>query len=218
MKRFLLVLLIYLWVALPAVCQTLSGKVVNVSDGDMITIIDASKQEHRIRLYGIDCPESGQAFGEAAKKFTSSTVARKTVTVEVFDTDRYGRTVGVVTVNGVNVNLQLIQAGYAWLYRYYCQEEFCSVWLKVENQARIAGVGLWSDDNPVPPWEWRNAIRNNSTRKSAVSRGAYHGDAKSHVFHRPSCRDYNCRNCVVIFASREAAIADGYRPCGRCKP
>jgi len=199
--------------------QNIIGKVIGISDGDTITILDSNKKQHKIRLYGIDCPESGsKTFGDSAKKFTASLMARKMASVDLFDTDRYGRTVGVVTVDGVNVNRQIIHAGYAWQYRHYCKEKFCSVWLKVENQARVAGVGLWSDDKPVPPWEWRNATRNNSTGKSAVSKGAYHGNVKSHVFHRPSCRDYNCKNCVEMFPSREAAIVDGYLPCGRCKP
>ena len=218
MKLLNLISLILFLVPIPSFCQTIAGTVISVADGDTITILDSNKEKHKIRLYGIDCPEGDQPFADAAKKHTTSLVAQKMITVEVFDDDRYGRTVGVVTADRVNVNLQLIHAGYAWVYRNYCKEKFCRTWLKIENQARQVSAGLWADEKPVPPWEWRNAARNNITSKSAVSTGSYHGNVKSHVFHRPSCRDYNCKNCIEIFRSRADAVADGYRPCGRCKP
>lgn len=217
-RWLLLVHITCLFFALPAISQTITGKVVGISDGDTITILDAGKKQHKIRLYGIDCPESGQAFGQAAKKHTAALVARKTVIVESFDTDKYGRTVGVVMVDGNNVNQDLIAAGYAWQYRKYCKESFCSDWLQAEERARSARAGLWSDPDPVPPWDWRKGTRTGTPGKVDVSPGAYNGNVKSHVFHQPSCRDFNCKNCVETFQSREDAIANGYRPCGRCKP
>lgn len=85
-----------LLVPLISLCQTLSGKVVRVSDGDTITILDTTKTQTRVRLYGIDCPEIGQDFGNVAKRFTSDLCFSKIVTVDVKDIDRYGRTVGII--------------------------------------------------------------------------------------------------------------------------
>ena len=110
-KSALPILLVIL--LLPSLCHALTGKVISVADGDTITILDSGKRQHKIRLYGFDCPEKGQPFGKAAKKFTSRLTYKKTATVTEYDTDRYGRTVGVVKVGGVNVNEEIIRAGYA---------------------------------------------------------------------------------------------------------
>lgn len=101
-------LLFFLLLSTPALSEVMTGRVVSIADGDTITILNSSNTQHKIRLYGIDTPEKGQAFGNAAKKYTSELVAGKTVDVEVYDTDRYGRTVGVVFANGLNVNQSLI--------------------------------------------------------------------------------------------------------------
>jgi micrococcal nuclease len=134
-----------------------------------------------------------------------------------------GRTVGVVQVGGINVNEEIIRAGYAWQYRKYCKEGFCDDWLKVEGKARNAKVGLWGDSDPVAPWDWRKGARNSNFTEStnhrhATATGGYHGNTKSHVFHSPICRHYNCRNCNQVFSTKSAALNSGYRPCGGCKP
>lgn len=82
-------------------------------------------------------------------------MAGENVTVEPKTTDRYGRTVGIVFIDGKNLNEQIIVEGYGWVYRKYCQYEFCGKWLNDEARARKARKGLWSDPQPVPPWEWR---------------------------------------------------------------
>jgi len=131
-----------------------SGKVVGISDGDTITVLHKGKGE-KIRLYGIDTPENHQAFGKKAKQFTSDLVYGKIVEVETKDIDRYGRTVGLVYINGESLNEALIKNGYAWIYRKYCKEDFCKDWLNFESTAREGRVGLWSDLNPIPPWDFR---------------------------------------------------------------
>ncbi len=103
-------------------CSTsrdLTGKVISVADGDTITVLDRSKRQTKIRLYGIDTPEKGQAFGKVAKKYTARLSHKKQAIVEVHETDKYGRTVGVVFVDGINVNEEIIKAGYGWQYRNY---------------------------------------------------------------------------------------------------
>jgi micrococcal nuclease len=160
MSRFFL-LLIFGLLACPTLSHALTGKVISIADGDTITILDSSKKQHKIRLYGIDCPEGGQPFGKAAKKHTAKLTSRKTATVTEYDTDRYGRTVGVVA-DGVNVNESLFKAGYAWQYRKYCKAKFCDDWLQQEKEAGNSHKGLWKDSDPVPPWQWRKGAQNSS--------------------------------------------------------
>ena len=142
--------------------------------------------------------------------------------MKAYDTDKYGRTVGVVVVDGENVNQSLIEDGYGWQYRKYCMASFCSDWLTIEEGAKASRAGLWSDADPVPPWEWRKGARNSSYQKVSTAyepaSSGYHGNVKSHKFHSPSCSHYNCKNCTAIFSSREEAIEAGYHPCGGCKP
>jgi endonuclease YncB( thermonuclease family) len=97
----------------------LYGRVVGVSDGDTITVLDAEKVTHKIRLSGIDAPEKAQPFGERAKQQLSDWVYQATVRVIHDKTDRYGRIVGKVTLNGEDVNIQMIHAGLAWHYKAY---------------------------------------------------------------------------------------------------
>lgn len=168
-KLLPLVLLLLLSVTLSAFSTTITGKVISIVGGDGITILDSNKHEHIIRLYGIDCPESGQAFGKSATKYTASLIAQKKVTVKPYDTDRYDHIVGGVMVEGVNVNESLIRAGYAWQYRKYCKASFCRDWLQLEREARVSMRGLWNFvDDPVPPWEWRNVHKSNTFNKIAL--------------------------------------------------
>lgn len=129
--------------------------VVGISDGVTITVLHDGKGE-KIRLYGIDTPEKGQAFSKKAKQFTSQMVYGKTVQVEVKDVDRYGRNVGIVTVNGESLNEALVKNGFAWVYRKYCMESFCEEWLNFEIIARYGKIGIWSEPDPIPPWEFRH--------------------------------------------------------------
>ncbi|MFT5729257.1 MAG: micrococcal nuclease [Desulforhopalus sp.] len=218
-----LICLLFLIASFPLQSYALTGKVVSVADGDTITILDSSNKQHKIRLYGIDTPEKKQTFGKAAKKYTSRLTYKKLATVKVYDTDRYGRTVGVVKVGGTNVNESLIKAGLAWQYKKYFKEKFCRSWLQLEKKAKASSIGLWKDKDPVPPWQWRKGKRNTShvkktSGKYAASPGGFHGNVKSHVFHSPSCRHYNCKNCTDTFLNKGTALKAGYRACGMCKP
>src|SRR5690606_26039875 len=133
--------------------QTIRGKVVRVSDGDTITLLDSTNRQIRVRLYGIDCPENGQDFANVAKKFTSDLCFSKIVSMNVKDIDRYGRTVGIVWApDSINVNLELLREGLAWHYKFFDQsEEFA----QAEHLAKQHKKGLWVQGNAVPPWEYR---------------------------------------------------------------
>jgi len=128
-------------------------KVVKVKDGDTLGLLSADNQEVTVRLAEIDCPEKSQAFGQAAKKFTSDICYGKEVKLIGNVRDRYGRTVAqVVLTDGTNVNYQLVKNGYAWQYKAYSKSTELAA---LEEQARQNHLGLWQDANPTPPWEYR---------------------------------------------------------------
>jgi endonuclease YncB( thermonuclease family) len=134
------------------------GKVVRISDGDTITVLHEKRPE-RVRLYGIDCPESRQTFGYRATQFTENAVFGKMVEVHPFDVDQYGNTVGIVRVKGTILNEELIRAGLAWVYTHYCHLGLCRKWKGLMAQARSERRGLWAGSNPTPPWKYRREKR-----------------------------------------------------------
>lgn len=219
-----------LWFALclsivspPPLVQAWEGRVVGVSDGDTITVMHAGKSE-RIRLWGVDAPEKTQPFGQKAKAFTSDRVFGKSVSVDPITADRYGRTVGVVRLEHQCLNEELITAGLAWVYRQYCAGSLCEAWIEREKTARSTVVGLWSQPEPIAPWDYRHGPARRGTgarpRPSSVSAvsGVYHGNLRSQIFHCPGCSSFDCPHCTVVFRTREAALKTGYRPCRICRP
>lgn len=156
MIRFFFPLFFLLLLSAPA--WALSGRVVGVADGDTITVLTSDKQRIKIRLYGIDCPEKKQAYGDRARDFTGAAVFGRDVQVESLGRDRYGRTLGIVTgPDGRILNRELLVNGLAWVYARYCKRPECVRWHDDEAEARSARCGLWRHKNPLPPWEWRKA-------------------------------------------------------------
>lgn len=157
------VVFIFLLFIIPFVhAETLTGRVVRVTDGDTIVVLDANKAQHKIRLQGIDAPERHQAFGTKSKEYLSDLVAGKTVVVDYSKYDRYQRILGKVIMNGEDVNLEQVEAGMAWHYKKYQSEQSTVDRMKysdAELEARRRKLGLWHDPNPVPPWEYRQAKR-----------------------------------------------------------
>lgn len=135
----------------------LRGKVVRVSDGDTIVILTDDNTQIKVRLSGVDCPESKQDFGTRAKQFTSEFCFGKTVKVMTSEKDRYGRYLGSVSLlTGKNLNEELLKAGLAWHYKYFDQS------IKLSNLERIARKnqkGIWSMPNPIAPWDFRRASK-----------------------------------------------------------
>lgn len=129
----------------------LSGTVVGISDGDTLTVL-VDSTPRKIRLNGVDAPESRQAHGTKAKEFLAALAFRKDVTLRVVDTDRYGRLVADVIVDGRSAGAALIEAGYAWHYKAYSKDPALAA---LELEARKRKAGLWSDPAPVAPWEFR---------------------------------------------------------------
>lgn len=142
--------------------EVISGKVVRVADGDSITVLDAQMRQHKIRLAGIDAPERRQAFGHRAQEFLASLVAYQQVDIETEKTDKYGRSVGKVLLQGRDVNLAVLVAGLAWHYKAYESEqtpEDRMLYASAEQDAREQRKGLWVDPSPEPPWTWRHLAR-----------------------------------------------------------
>jgi len=142
--------------------RTLEGKVVGVADGDTITVLGAGNRQTRVRLQGIDAPESRQAFGQVSKRNLSDLIFGRQVVVEYEKTDRYGRTLGKVLAGGRDVNVEQIRAGLAWHYKHYQDEQTPDdrrIYADAEAEARLAKHGLWADPDPIPPWDFRRGKR-----------------------------------------------------------
>ncbi len=186
------------------------ARVVAVSDGDTLTVLHEQTRV-RIRLHGIDAPETGQEYGSRAKQLASSLAFGEAVEVRVRDTDRYGRTVAdVILPDGRSLNREMVAAGMAWWYRKYAPDD--GVLVRLEAEARAAGRGLWSQPDPVPPWSWRMA----ATRPTTT---AMVGNQRSRVYHTLTCRGaaaMNERNRVPFDSARQAEVA-GYRRAGDCR-
>jgi len=213
-----------------ASAATLHGRVVSIADGDTITVLDAQHVQHKIRLQGIDAPESRQSFGKLSKHSLSTLVAGRDVTVEYFKFDRYGRLVGKVMVGDVDANLEQVRAGLAWVYTDY-ESELTSndrnLYHAAERVARSLHSGLWAESNPTPPWVFRRQTHANHS-DSAQSRaqaaptsdapGAVIGNRRSHIFHRPDCPGYLkiTPQPRVLFKTAAAAEAAGYRLARNC--
>ena len=144
-----------------------TGRVVAVTDGDTIKVLDAEKVQHKVRLTGIDAPERGQPYGTKSRDRLASMVAGKEVLIEANKKDRYGRVLGKVWVQPadcptcgktLDANLAQVTAGMAWWYRYYAKEqspEDRGRYESAEDEAKARGWGLWADPNPINPYDWR---------------------------------------------------------------
>lgn len=148
----------------------ITGRVIGVADGDTITVLDSSKGTNKIRLHQIDAPEKKQDFGQRSKQALSDLVYGKQVRVEVFDTDKYGRTVGKVWINGLDANLEQVKLGMAWVYEKYAND---AAYFAAERAAKSGRVGLWNQPNPTPPWVFRHpdrAATNTPAKPPALAR------------------------------------------------
>lgn len=132
-----------------------TGKVVAVADGDTITVLREHAQV-KIRLTEIDAPEKKQAFGNRSKQSLSDLCFGRTATLADKGKDRYGRTLARVTCDGVDANAEQVKRGMAWVYDRYVTDKSLYA---AQDVARAGHLGLWHDEHPVPPWEWRKAKR-----------------------------------------------------------
>ena len=148
-----------------AQAETVTGRVVGISDGDTLTLRIDRRERLGIRLAGIDAPELDQPYGVEARRALASLARDRTARVEVVDRDDYGRLVGTVYVGGRKINAALVEQGAAWVYRRYNRDPQLPV---LEAQAQDARRGLWGLPawQRVPPWEWRRQDSPSATHPS----------------------------------------------------
>jgi endonuclease YncB( thermonuclease family) len=155
-------LLLALLIAPPVRAETLLGVVVAVSDGDTVTLRDGSEQTHKIRLAGIDAPESRQPYGDRSRQSLIELVAGQSVEVVYDKIDRYGRRVGTIHIGGRDANLEQLRRGLAWHYKQYETEQTPSDrqrYAAAEQVAQAERLGLWRDASPQAPWDYRRQLR-----------------------------------------------------------
>jgi endonuclease YncB( thermonuclease family) len=195
----------------PAPTAEYSSRVVGVSDGDTLTVLKADRTQVRIRLHGIDAPETGQDFGSRAKQAASDLAFGKQVTVRPVDQDRYGRTVAeVILPDGRSLNREMVRHGMAWWYRRYAPADRDLA--RLEADARAARAGLWSQPGAVAPWSWRKG------EGAPVAAGVV-GNRRSLVYHKPNCPSVGrmSEKNRVTFGSEAEAEKAGYRRAGDCR-
>ncbi len=161
-----LLILVALLLAVPATAATTTGVVQAVKDGDTVVIAPTDGGDFfTCRLYGIDAPEtakrgrSGQPFGAEAGLAMKRMTLGKTVHVTTTGAKTWGREVCLLSVGGIDVNLEMVASGYAWAYTQYTKQPYTSRYLMAEEKARAGRLGLWADRNPTPPWEFRRQRR-----------------------------------------------------------
>lgn len=142
--------------------NVITGRVVSIADGDTLTLLDSARQQHKIRVSGIDAPEKVQAFGQRSRSNLGALAFDREASAECRKTDRYGCSICVVRVNGKDVGLEQIRAGMAWWYRQYAKDQTAQEredYEQADFEAKSHRVGLWADKNPVEPWNWRRGVR-----------------------------------------------------------
>ena len=141
-----------------AYAEVLSGRVVGVSDGDTITVLDSGNNQHKIRLSGIDAPEKKQAFGNASKRSLSNMIFNEQVQIDWNKEDRYGRKVGKVIYSEKDINLEQVKLGMAWYFKKYkgelSQTDRIS-YFQAQQNAKSNKIGLWLENQPIAPWDYR---------------------------------------------------------------
>lgn len=156
---------IFIWCAPVYSTQYWHGQVVGVTDGDTIIVLIENKAK-KVRLAEIDAPEKRQPFGTKSKQSLSSMVFGKLVKVTQTSSDRYGRVVGRVYVGNSDVNAEQIKRGMAWVYKKYARDPSL---LTFENRARFSRTGLWSENNPIPPWMFRRSAKSGFVSQSKAA-------------------------------------------------
>lgn len=141
-----------------------TGTVVGISDGDTLTVLNSQKKQVKIRLTEIDAPESKQAFGTQSKQSLSELCFKKSVVVDDIGTDKYKRTLGRVKCAGVDANAEQVKRGFAWAFVQYLTDQSIA---DMEESARSAGLGLWADENPTPPWDYRHGGKSKKIASAA---------------------------------------------------
>ena len=169
--RWLVAVILILGMTLQAAARTaptvLMGSIVKVTDGDTVTLLDEQSAKHKIRLAGIDAPESKMPYGQRATRLLSSLILGKDVTALTYKNDRYGRAIATLMIGKRDINLAMVEAGLPWHYKQYAKEQppaEAVAYAQAEDLARMKRLELWQDSNPTAPWDWRRAHQRRSDK------------------------------------------------------
>lgn len=149
----------------PLPTGTFTARVRHVSDGDTVVIDTEGRKRIKLRIYGIDAPElrrresPGQPDANGAARVLRSKIRGRRITVSTVDTDRYGRLVGKLYLDGQDIGREMIREGHAWAYRGYLHSPDDSDYLRSEEEARNERRGIWRASSPEPPWVFRHRHR-----------------------------------------------------------
>lgn len=134
--------------------KEVQGSIIKVYDGDTLTILH-NGEKFKVRLYGIDTPESNQSYGkEATSHLLTLCPIGSNATLKIKDKDKYNRIVAIVFCNDIDVNANLVENGFAWAYK-----EYSNAYTHLEIKARLTHKGLWKDSNPIKPSVFRKQPR-----------------------------------------------------------
>ncbi|HHF1329388.1 TPA: thermonuclease family protein [Haemophilus influenzae] len=157
-RKILLASLLLIFTVLSACSREKNTcRVVKISDGDTLTCLTKGNKSIKVRLAEIDAPEKSQAFGQKSKKTLSDLVYQKNVRLSLKGKDRYQRTLAIVYYQDKNINLEMVKQGMAWAYKQYSHDP---IYLQEQENAQAKGIGLWADNNPIEPSQWRRQEKN----------------------------------------------------------
>jgi micrococcal nuclease len=154
--------------------RTIEGMVRAVYDGDTVLLATREESRLKVRLYGIDAPETrkpdrpGQPYGDISRRTLMYKIMGRRIAAEIVDIDQYKRAVAVIRYEGRDINREMVAEGMAWAYRQYLQGPYESEYINSENRARSRRAGIWRESNPQPPWEFRNGqkgVRKHSSQR-----------------------------------------------------
>lgn len=215
-KSLLCCLQLILWVSVgggAVAAGTINGRVVQVSDGDTITVLASGNVQVKVRLAGIDAPESGQEFGEKSRQALATVVAGKVVAVSEDGTDRYGRTIGWIRAGETDVNREMVRQGWAWHFTHYNKDPGIA---RLQVEAKEARRGLWAAPNPpMAPWDFRALKRQGATKEMSGSEKPTVASGKFWINTNGVRHNSGCRWFGKTKAGHYGPKSDG-KACGIC--
>lgn len=130
--------------------QSYNGTIIRIIDGDTF-VFQTEEGSLKVRMFGTDAPERDQPYSKESADFLKQYL-NKDATLKTRGVDRYSRTLGVLYIDGQDINLLSIKKGISWHFKRYSSD---IQYAQAEEYARNSKTGLWALQNPIPPWEWR---------------------------------------------------------------
>jgi endonuclease YncB( thermonuclease family) len=193
--RYILALLCA--ISLTAQAEIFSAKVIVVMDGDTVMVL-RDGQKLKVRLANIDAPEKDQSYGMQSRDSLLQLVGKKQVQIDSQAIDQYGRMIGRISVDGLDVNQEQVKRGMAWEYSHYHSDK---TYIGLQSEAQQARRGLWTQTSPQAPWQWRKLHPSAGPVTQANKHGAS-GQAAPSVLYDLECGKK--RHCAEMTSCDEA--------------